>query len=118
MDREAMRRKLEEAGIAITKEAMDKGCIIEFGWLLFAKLVYPQGINKDQHDQLRDAFFAGATHLFGSLMEGLDEGDDATSADEKRLDLIAAEILLFREHLKMRYHLTDDIILPEHKNPN
>lgn len=119
MDREELRQKIEEELAAINKEAMNKGCVIEMGWLLFAKLVYPHGMTKDQHDQLRDAFFAGAHHLFSSLMDGLDlDDDDATAADEKRMELIADELDAFYQRLRKRYHFSDDMILPEHKDPN
>jgi len=41
---------------------------------------------------MRMAFFAGAQHLFASLMTVLEAGDDPTNNDMRRVDLIAKEL--------------------------
>ena len=44
------------------------------------------------------AFFAGAQHLFGSIMTMLDQDADVTEADLGRLSLIDAELQSFAEN--------------------
>lgn len=117
MGREERRRQeIHQRVAAITKSAMDKGLIIEAGWAAFAAVIYPRGMSQTQHDQLRDAFFAGAQHLFGSIISALDPGDDPTLADIRRLDLINSELDAFQQMIKARHGISDDAIPPPENN--
>ena len=48
-----------------------------------------------QIDEMRNAFFAGAQHLFASIMGILDPEAEVTEADLKRMDAIAGELQNF-----------------------
>lgn len=113
MGREERRRQeIHQRVAAITKSAMDKGLIIEAGWAAFAAVIYPRGMSQTQHDQLRDAFFAGAQHLFSSLMTAMDSGDDASPQDITRLALIDNELNSYMQEVKARHGFSDDVIPP------
>ncbi len=79
----------------LTKDLTDKGKLIEAG---FASMLV-MGILKDAEPQqvadMRTAFFAGAQHVFGTLMNILDPGDEPTDADMRRIDLIDKELREF-----------------------
>lgn len=96
MDAKA-KRAFEEA---ITRKLLDEGKIIEAGWALFFAYVLPKDAPKIQVDETRKAFFAGAQHLWGSIMTGLDADAEPTPQDERRMELIAAELDAFGERLK------------------
>ena len=49
---------------------------------------------------MRYAFMAGSQHLFASIMSILDPGDEPTEKDLKRMDLIAAELEVFRKEME------------------
>src|SRR5690606_29496803 len=73
---------------------VDRGLIIEMGFAGLISTAYPdwEAMPKDQLDQLRSAFFAGAQHLFGSIMGILDPGEEPTERDLRRMDLINHEL--------------------------
>jgi hypothetical protein len=48
---------------------------------------------------MQKAFYAGAQHLWGSLMSGLDDDREPTEQDERRMALIDAELEAFAERL-------------------
>lgn len=85
-------RKLTEA---VSKEFVDKGLLIEAGFVSLMAAAYPPNVPKDQFDQLRLAFFAGAQHLFGSIMNFLGPGEEPTDDDMNRMDLIDKELRRF-----------------------
>lgn len=80
----------------LTKELIDQGKIIEAGFALFRKYIIADGAPPLQVDEMRMAFMAGAEHVFSSLMNVLDPGDEPSARDLKRMDLIAAEIERWR----------------------
>jgi hypothetical protein len=89
------RRELVER---VTKELADKGKLIEAGWVGYEKLVLPPTAPQIQIDECRTAFFAGAQHLFGSIVSMLDQSNpdkDPTTADLRKMDLIHAELQSF-----------------------
>lgn len=84
------------------RELMDSGEIIGAGWAGFKLIVIPPNAPQDQLDEMRVAFYAGAEHLWSSIMSALDPGTEATPADLRRLDLIAKELETFRSELAAR----------------
>jgi hypothetical protein len=84
----------------VTRELLDKGKIIAAGWTLFRSYVLPKDAPKIQVQEMEKAFFAGAQHLWGSLMTGLEANKDPTAQDERRMELIDAELEAFAERLK------------------
>ncbi len=86
----------------ITRELTDQGKLIELGWQLLRIMVVPANAPQAQIDEMRMAFFAGAQHLYGSIMTMLEPGEDPTKADLSRMHQIDAELEEFKKHLEMR----------------
>lgn len=57
----------------------------------------------DQLREMRMAFFAGAQHLFSSIMTVLDPGEEPTDKDLQRMDLIHQELDAFIKDFALRY---------------
>lgn len=93
---------IQEAATLLTKKAMDAGLIIEAGWLGYS-LIFPKDAGQVQIEETKMAFFAGADHLYSSIMNALDPGDDETPTDIRRMELIDTELGRFREKLKLRF---------------
>lgn len=85
----------------LTKEAADQGKLIEAGWLALRIGLIPNA-PASMIDGMRVAYMAGAQHVFASMMTMMDAGDEATEADMRRMDLIAAELNQFAKELKLR----------------
>jgi hypothetical protein len=86
----------------ITKKLADEGRIIEGGWQAMRLLVLPPTASAVQVAEMRKAFFAGAQHLFGSIMTVLDpdDEDEPTANDLLRVALIHAELEEFTAELR------------------
>ncbi len=92
MDREYLTR--------LTRELTDSGKLIEAGWVGFRLAVVPEDASKTQLEETRKAFFAGAQHLFASIMNILDDDREPTPADLRRMELISNELEVFAKQLK------------------
>lgn len=79
-----------------TKAIVDKGLLIEAGWAGL-QLHTLQGASEVQILEMRKAFFAGAQHLFASIMSILDSGSEATEKDLQRMTLIDAELSAWKK---------------------
>jgi hypothetical protein len=79
----------------MSRELTDKGLLIEAGWMSFRAAAISTDAPEDQLREMRLAFFAGAQHLFGSIMTILDPGSEPTEADLKRIDNINNELNQF-----------------------
>jgi hypothetical protein len=79
----------------LSRELVDKGQLIEAGWVSLRASVISPDAPDDQLREMRMAFFAGAQHLFGSIMTILDPGAEPTEADIKRMDDINNELNQF-----------------------
>lgn len=86
----------------LTRELMDKGQIIEAGWIGLRLAAVPTDAPAIQLEEMRNAFFAGAQHLFSSIMTGLDPDAEPTAQDMVRLDLIDAELKTFIEKFELK----------------
>jgi hypothetical protein len=75
---DAKRRKLVDE---LTRRLIDDGRIIEAGWMSFRIMCLPDDAPEIQVAEMRNAFFAGAQHLFGSITSMLDADADPTEAD-------------------------------------
>lgn len=89
------------------QELVDKGLLIEAGWVSLRIAAIPDDASKLQLDEMRQAFFAGAQHLFASIMTFLDEGEDPTADDLRRMDLIHDELDKFITEYKRRHGIED-----------
>jgi hypothetical protein len=100
----------------VTGRAVDAGQVVELGFASLLLAAYGdswQTMPRGQIDQLRDAFFAGAQHLFGSIMGMLDPGSEPTERDLRRMDLISHELDAFIVGYKQRHGITDPRVGPK-----
>lgn len=84
---------------ALTRKLIDEGRIIEAGWRSFDLMVLPPTAPQVQRDEMRKAFFAGAQHLFASLVTAMDDGPE-TPDEMRRVELIDAELAGFAAELR------------------
>jgi hypothetical protein len=89
----------------MVNEFTEKGKLIEAGFVAMLAIEYPDGgLAPERIAVLRDAFFAGAQHLFGSLTASvLDEDHEPTEADLRRMDRIDSELRgFFIDYMRRR----------------
>jgi len=87
----------------LSRELTDKGKLIEAGWVGLRIAAIPLDAGATQLEEMRTAFFAGAQHVFGSIMTMLDPGDEPTDDDLRRMDLIDKELRSFIEQYKLKH---------------
>jgi hypothetical protein len=102
---EAKRR--HELVDAVTRRLIDEGKLIEAGWLSLRRQAIAPNASQAQLDEMRMAFFAGAQHLWGSVMTALEPGEIETEVDMRRMEAINAELEAFVEQLKLRIEKTE-----------
>jgi hypothetical protein len=78
----------------------DNGLLIEAGWASFRASVISSDAPEVRLREMRLSFFAGAQHLFGSIMTILDPGAESTEADLNRMELINNELDKFVTEMK------------------
>src|SRR6266478_6473509 len=69
----------------LCKVLTDKGQLIEAGWRSYELIVLDPNASDIQLKETRIAFFAGAQHLWGSVMGILDPGAEPTDKDMARM---------------------------------
>ena len=79
----------------LSRDLTDQGKLIEAGWIGLRLAAVPLDAPEIQLREMRQAFFAGAQHLFFSIMTILDPGSEPTEADLRRMDLIDKELRNF-----------------------
>src|SRR5512142_1070958 len=79
----------------LSKTLAKDGKLIETGFMSFQKFCIPPDAPHQQIVMMRMAFFAGAQHLFGSIMSVLDPEIEPTEEDLKVMDSINAELAKF-----------------------
>jgi len=102
------KEQAQQIAQSITKEAADNGLLIETGWLAFKRVCYPDGMVPDQEEQLRNAFFAGSQHLYGSVLAMMDPGSEETENDLKKMQLLDAELEGFLIEFRRKHNLQDE----------
>jgi hypothetical protein len=90
----------------LSRRLADDGKLIEAGWIGLRIAAVPLNAPAVQLEEMRNAFMAGAQHLFSSIMTILDPSLEETEADMRRLDLIASELDEFRKELELRVSRT------------
>lgn len=93
----------QELASKLTKELCNIGKIIEGGFVGFKIMVYSSELPARQEEDLRNAFFAGAQHLFGSIMNVMDSDREPTANDLKVMDNISKELQAFIEEFELKY---------------
>ena len=84
-------------------ELADSGKLIEAGWVGMRLACDLVDAPADQLREMRMAFFAGAQHLFGSIMTVLEPGDEPTDKDLARMGLIDKELKTFISDFAAKY---------------
>jgi hypothetical protein len=99
--RQAMsRQEFHKLIVDITRGSAQEGKLIAIGWYGFAKHVMPPDVSEVQLRDMCIAFFAGADHLYSSIMSMLDPGVEETPGDLQRMEAIHHELEQFRDLLK------------------
>jgi hypothetical protein len=89
----------------LARKLTDEGMLIEAGWVALRMAAVPKGASQVQLDDMRIAFFAGAHHLFASIMSILEPGAEPTMKDLHRMDLIDKELRKFVDAFKAEHGL-------------
>lgn len=95
-----------ELMVQIMKDLTDQGLIIEGGWRSLRMMSLPPETPQAQLDEMRTMFFAGAQHLFSSIMNVLEPGTERTDADLDRIGLIEKELKTFIEQYQLTHFPT------------
>src|SRR5262245_47550517 len=95
--------QLDEITRQVTAKLVDDGKLIEAGWMSFRYFVIPKDASPVQLEEMRNAFFAGAQHLFGSVMSVLDPGEEPTERDLDRMDQVSDELQRFITDFELRH---------------
>jgi hypothetical protein len=88
-------------------DLIEKGLLIDAGWTGFRIACDLHDAPKHQLEFGREAFFAGAQHLFAAIMGTLDPEAEPTDADLRRMDLINDELQRFIQDFAARHGLPD-----------
>lgn len=83
----------------LTKE---RSTFIAGGWDSYRRMVLPADASEIQLRECRQAFYAGASVLFETIMVTLDPGTEPTASDMTRMDDIQAEVTAFGQELDKR----------------
>jgi hypothetical protein len=86
----------------LSRELADQGKLIEAGWVGLRIACDLEDAPKIQLEEMRNAFFAGAQHLFSSIMTILEPDAEPTDKDLERMDLIARELEKFINDFSLR----------------
>lgn len=86
----------------LTKELTNQGKLVEAGFIGYRLAVMDPNAPADQLEECKLAFFAGAQHLFASLMTVFDASEEPTEADLNKMNLIHDELQNFAEQIMLR----------------
>lgn len=86
----------------LSRELVDKGKLIEAGWVGLRVACDLEDAPAVQLQEMRNAFFAGAQHLFSSIMTILEPDAEPTDKDLERMDLIDKELRSFINDFTIR----------------
>lgn len=87
----------------LSRRIADDGKLVAAGWLGYQMMVIPDGASETQVNETRQSFFAGAQHLFTSIMTILDSGAEPTASDLRKMDLIHRELDEFGKQFALRF---------------
>lgn len=93
---------------ALSRDLIDRGKVIEAGWLGLRLITLPPGTPDIQVQEMRKAFFCGAQHLFASIIGMLSPGTEPTQKDFDRMTLIMRELEEFVNKVKAEGGLVPD----------
>lgn len=82
-----------------TKDLVDKGQLLEAGWVALRHMTL-QDAPEIQIREMRKAYFAGAQHLWASLFGFMEDGEEPTPNDLRRMEMVQVELEAFTDSLK------------------
>lgn len=85
--------------MGIESKLADHGQLIEAGWIALRKLTL-EGAPEIQVREMRKAFFAGAQHLFSCIVNLLDDEEEPTADDLRRMEMIHVELEAWTDSMK------------------
>lgn len=86
----------------LSRDLTDKGLLIEAGWVGYRLAVMSPDAPAIQLEECKLAFFAGALHLFQSIMTIMDPGEEPTAADLMKMSLIHEELEKFGREFELK----------------
>lgn len=102
---EAEEKARYREAVKLTRHLVDHGQLIEAGWQSLRLMALPEDTPDYQLKSMREAFFAGAHHLFASIMAILEPGHEATEQDLNRLTIIQSELAEYLVQFKREHNL-------------
>lgn len=84
----------------LAEEAVRRGKLIEIGWLSLRRLIISPNAPEMQIKEMRWAFFAGAQHLYASIMTIIEPEEEPTDAELAKMNAIYKELEIFRQEIK------------------
>lgn len=87
----------------LARDLTDRGKLVEAGWISLRIAAVPLDASAVQLEETRNAFFAGAHHLFNSIMTILDPDAEPTDADLARMSMINDELQSFIEVYQLKH---------------
>jgi hypothetical protein len=90
----------------LSRKLTEEGKLIEAGWVGLRLVAIPVDAPAIQLEEMKMAFFAGAHHLFSSIMMVMDPDEEPTEADMERLDLINNELDKFIKDFELKHTKT------------
>lgn len=108
-------KRIDDIVESATKELTDKGLLVAAGFEGLRAQAIPKDAPQVQIDEMRSAFFAGAAHLFHSVMTVMESGEEPTANDMRRMEMIEKELQGFLAEYQKRHHLADE--KPERSSP-
>ena len=76
----------------ICRRLVDDGRLVEAGFEAMRYMSISKDAPARQVEEMRLAFFAGAQHVFASILSMLEPGQEATDKDLARMSQISAEL--------------------------
>lgn len=93
----------QEDLLLLTRQLTDRGQLIEAGFVSLRMAAISPNAPETQLREMRMAFFAGAQHLFASVLSILDPGAEPTDKDLSRMAAIDNELRKFASELVLRH---------------
>ena len=86
------------------QQLLDEGLLMEAGWVGLRRIINNHvSLSPDQLELLREAFFAGAVHVFTSVLRALDLEGEPTDADMRRMEMLDNELRKSDQELRLKY---------------
>jgi hypothetical protein len=92
--------------VQLSKKLTDEGKLIEAGFVGLRLAGFKANATPEELNDARIVFFAGASHLFSSIMTILAPGTEPTDKDLDRMSKIHEELERFLKDFKLRYGTT------------